>query len=134
VKADFYVGTMLELEWIGSVTRNGNIYKIPVDILIQINQTMYEEKVFDFIRKQQGFVLHWPHFWHTSELTDFSYIFDSNLCKVFMYMRGSDAIYDPVKIVQGEDLQKSFYSAEKPHFPLMNIIDFRRRKYGRKAS
>jgi len=126
--ADFYIFSNGKLDWIGSVLKNGEIWKVLFDILLQENQTGFEEEVFEYIRKQNrnGIIAskrgNWPHVWQTSELTDYVYIFDSNIEKVLMYMQGCHALFDPVKIKMGRSLDESLFCSEIPKFPHMNLV------------
>jgi hypothetical protein len=106
MRADFYS----DIEWIGSILEGGEIWNVPLSILIQINQTMFEEEVFDYIRKCNGLIANhpcqWPWKWPDSRMTDYTYIFHPAHNKVFVSERGSDLL-DPIKLVQGYTLQES---------------------------
>ena len=66
-KADFYVGIGEDIEWLGSIYNNGDVWHIPLNILIQINQSMFEELTLDFLNKQNGIIADqgdaWNHPW-----------------------------------------------------------------------
>lgn len=106
MRADFYSG----LEWIGSILKGGEIWSVPLSVLIQVNQTMFEEEAFDYIRACEGLIAshpcQWPWQWPDSRMTDYTYIFHPAHNKVFVSERGSDLL-DPVKLVQGYSLEES---------------------------
>ncbi len=122
-KADFYVGTGKHAEWIGSLLKDGSVYYIPMDILIQVNKTMFEETVLEFLSLKEGIIPDqgdgWIHPWSDSRVTDYVYMFDNNKEKVLMYQCGTDLLLDPVKIVQGQSLGECIESYDKPEFPVM---------------
>ena len=122
-KADFYVGTGKRAEWIGSLCNDGSVYYIPMDILIQVNKTMFEEMVLEFLSLKEGIIPdngdEWPHPWTDSRVTDYVYMFDTNKEKVVMYQSGTELLLDPVKIVQGQSLSECIDSYEKPEFPVI---------------
>jgi len=141
-KADFYSGLGSKRDWIGSIYRNGDIWNIPLEILIQVNKTMFEELVLDFIRDQEGSINdngdEWPWLWSDSRVTDYSYIFLPSRDKVFMSMMGG-AFLDPIKIRQGEDKETANAGIWLPEFPCMTQENHNKteeliRIYGRLSS
>ena len=122
-KADFYVGTGKDAEWIGTLLKNGSVYYIPMDILIQVNKTMFEEMVLELLSLKQSVIPDkgdkWIHPWEDSRVTDYVYMFDNNKEKVMMYQCGIDLLLDPVKIIQGQSLSECIESYDKPEFPVM---------------
>ncbi len=122
-RADFYLERDdKRLMWIGSKAHDGSPWNIPTDILIQINPIMFEEMVTDFllehrddsIIRQEGETWPWP--WSDSRITDYSYIFIMD--KVFAYSPSTKHLFDPLKVVQGEDLDCAKLSYELK-FPVM---------------
>ena len=106
-KADFYVEKYDRLMWIGSLFKNGDPISIPTDILIQVNPVTYEEMVIDLLESKNSAIRSngdkWPWLWGDSRMTDFTYIFAANQVMGFESYGGK--LFDPVKIVQGEDLK-----------------------------
>lgn len=121
-RADFYVGMGLDAEWLGSVSRCGEIWAISTPILLQVNQTMYEESVIEYIKYCEGVVANhvcqWPWIWNDSRMTAFSYMFLPEYNKVFMSIMGEELL-DPIKIMQGESIIESDVKLGAPDFPLM---------------
>jgi hypothetical protein len=105
-KADFYKGQGQEATWIGAVEQDGYPDAIPAEILIQVNEIMFEELVVEFLQKRRprSFIAsegdQWPWIWPDSQMTDYTYMFFNN--KVHMGHFGK--IVDPVMIVQGCDM------------------------------
>ena len=122
-KADFYIG-LHRPRWIGSVHAAGEPWNIPCIILIQNNKPLYEEHVVDFITSMDGVVKsmgeEWPWQWETSQLTEYSYYFSNRHRKVLAYSREDNIVFEPLKIMQGEDL-KSAKSVRSIKFPMMGV-------------
>jgi hypothetical protein len=123
IKADFYVGIGPEAEWLGSIFKNGDIWHIPLNILIQVNQIMFEELTLDFLKEHDSVIADrgdkWDHPWADSRLTDYSYIFDPNLEKVLVYHSGIDYLSDPLKVLQGYPMDECKELYGTPKFPTM---------------
>lgn len=121
-KADFYVGMGPSAEWLGSVSRCGEIWAISNALLLQVNQTMYEEAVIEYIKFCEGVVANhvceWPWDWMDSRMTDYSYTFIPEQNKVFMSMFGEELI-DPIKIIQGDSVLEALTELGIPEFPTM---------------
>ena len=121
-RADFYVNTEEGLEWIGSVLDHGDIWSVPLEILIQINKTTFEESVAEYIQKCGGVVANhpcqWPWAWADSRMTDYSYILVPELEKVFMSIEGGNVL-DPISVVQGYSVDESDVQFGPPIFPMM---------------
>jgi hypothetical protein len=123
-RADFYLmnddGRMM---WVGSKAHDGSPVNIPTDILIQINPVMFEELVLDFLNLHRGDSIirqdgdTWPWPWADSRVSDYSYLFVHN--KVLAYSPSAGHWFDPLKIVQGEDLGAA-YVLDQYKFPIMN--------------
>jgi len=109
-RADFYIG-IKNPKWIGSIYKDGFPWNIPCKILIQTNPITYEEEVIDFIISQNGAVQSmghpWPWPWEDSKLTDYSYFFSNQIGAVYAYSIEEKIMFDPLKIVQGDDLNKA---------------------------
>jgi hypothetical protein len=124
-RADFYTG-MREPEWIGSIYQDGHPWNIACKLLIQVNQTMYEETVLDFIKNKNGVIARcnkdWPWPWDDGQLTDYSYFFSKAFGKVFAYSMQDKIVFDPLKIMQGEDLNSARIDIYVT-FPKMRIIN-----------
>ena len=122
-KADFYSGLGSKRDWIGSLSNNGDIWNIPLEILIQVNKSVFEELTLDFLRDQDGILPDlgdpWPWMWADSRCTDYSYIFLPEHEKVYM-AQGCDILVDPVKILQGESLIEANVMLGSPTFPIMD--------------
>ncbi len=117
-KADFYVGMGKKSEWIGSLLSSGDVWNIPVDIFIQVNQMMFEEMVLEFLHDHDGVVDEWPHPWSDSRMSDYSYIFYPEHEKVYMSQAG-EILVDPIKILQGQSLTEANVFLGEPKFPIM---------------
>lgn len=113
-KADFYCGN----EWIGSVSKNGDIWSIPYEIIMQISKELYIEEVIKFIESKNGILDEWPWDWEDSRMTNYTYIFDTNNYKVYFCIEGG-RLYDPVKIKQGYGLCDSLAEIDQFKFPKM---------------
>ncbi len=122
-KADFYVGTGNDMEWLGSIFKDGDVCHIPLNILIQVNQTMFEELTLDFLKKSDSVIADrgdkWDHPWADSRITDYTYMFDTAREKVVMYQSGVDYVTDPLKILQGYSIMESIELYGTPNFPTM---------------
>lgn len=130
-KADFYVGTGSDARWIGSIRADG----YPVDglispeIFLQVNKIMFEEMVLDLLRKgkQDDWAAiadegdPWPWLWIDSYITDYTYMFDEKLEKVIASQGGRE-FFDPIKIIQGEDMDSAELSIGRPKFPQMSFV------------
>jgi len=125
-RADFYIG-IRKPEWIGSITQDGHPWNIACKILIQVNKTMYEENVNEFLEMKNG-IIHfrqgkndkWPWSWEDSQLTDYSYFFSEQYGKVYAYSMREKIMFNPLKVMQGEDLKTSAI-AIVPNFPKMGV-------------
>lgn len=122
-KADFYVGTGNDMEWLGSIFDEGDVTAIPLNILIQINQVMFEELTLEFLQNRDSVISDredkWNHPWADSRLTDYTYMFDTAREKVVMYQSGIDYVTDPLKILQGYSIMESIELYGTPNFPTM---------------
>ena len=120
-RADFYIDRNNKIEWIGSLYKDGHPWNIPTDILIQINPVMFEELTMDFLESKDSAIRKngdaWPWPWSDSRMTDYSYIFTMN--KVFAYSPGIRSLFDPLQVVQGEDLDYASFPYNVVHFPTM---------------
>jgi hypothetical protein len=109
-RADFYTG-LREPEWIASIYRDGHPWNIACKILIQVNKMMYEETVFDFVRFKNGLIPNdksqWPWPWPDGRLSDYSYFFSKAYGKVYTYSMNDKIMFDPLKIMQGDDLNSA---------------------------
>ena len=126
-KADFYLGSGkdgVEPKWIGSIYSDGYPQGgiIPAELFLQVNKIMYEEMVTHLIIKNKGALADrgdkWPWLWHDSRITDYAYMFDMVLNKVLGSKSGEE-FFDPIKIIQGEDLQSADMVMGRPNFPCM---------------
>lgn len=124
-RGDFYImdhdGSM---EWLGSVSQDGGIFNIPTDVLISGDQTMYEEKVEEYLRNRfkNGIIKSidsgWPWPWADSRLTDYTYIFHVCTSKVLVCIAGGRPM-DAIKLVQGMDELGADVGMGKIKFPVM---------------
>jgi len=118
-RADFYTKGKDGMKWIGSVMQDGQPWNIKLEILIQNNRIMFEEFVKTFlIMRVYSERKNWPWPWQDSLMTDYSYIFDEEKEKVIGYSAVDKMLFDPVKIVQGEDLDSAEISGA-PDFPIL---------------
>ncbi len=118
-RADFYTKDKDGMKWLGSIMNRGQPWNIDLEILIQINKTMFEELVRTFlIVRVESEKNNWPWPWPDSFMTDYSYIFDEEKGKVIAYMMTEKMLFDPIKIVQGEDLNSAEIEGE-PDFPIL---------------
>lgn len=120
-KADFYIGTGIAANWIGSIYSDGYVSGISLDILTCVNPTLYEELVVEFIKSKQGVVKtdggKWPWLWPDSRMTDYSYMFIEDLSKVVASNFGEE-MFDPLKLIQEGDMRTVRMGLGKPVFPL----------------
>ena len=134
-KADFYVGQGRQAEWIGSVSKCGEVWEVSPKIFLHVNQTMYEEAVIEYINFCEGIVANhscqWPWEWSDGRMTDYSYFFLPEQEKVYMSIEGG-ILLDPIKIIQGEPISEADAYLGSPIFPLMiETVCFEDRKlYG----
>lgn len=120
-KADFYIGTGVAANWIGSILSDGYVHGIPLDILICTNPTLYEELVVEFIKTKSGVVKtdgsKWPWLWPDSRMTDYSYLYIEELSKVVTSHCGG-IMFDPIKFLNEGVIESSDVGLGKPVFPL----------------
>jgi len=121
-KADFYIGTGVTANWIGSTFNDGYVHGIPLEILLCVNPTLFEELVVEFIQSREvGAVKtngdRWPHPWPDSRMTDYSYIFIEDLSKVVVSNYGG-IMFDPIKYLNEGDIESSDVGLGNPVFPL----------------
>lgn len=119
-RADFYVNKYDRLLWIGSLFQEGDPINIPTDILIQVNPATYEEMVVDFLKDKDSAIRSdgdkWPWPWEDSRMTDYSYAFLQD--RVVAYSAASNHMFDPIRVVQGDDLMDSQFPFHI-RFPMM---------------
>jgi len=122
-RGDFYIVKYGVMEWIGSTYHDSSPIRIPLEILIQVNPMMYEELVVEFLESRKPYSViasereKWPWPWADSRMTDYSYVFGL-YPQAVAYMPSLKAYFDPIKVIQGEDLE----SAKLPlpvQFPTM---------------
>jgi hypothetical protein len=127
-KADFYVGIGKNAEWLGSILNKGDVWFIPTDILLQVNETMFRETVWNFLNdsdctskvcQDQKMKNNWPHLYPTSKETDYVFMFDPNSKKVLMYQQECDLLLDPIKIIQGFAIEEAIICSWDACFPCM---------------
>ncbi len=117
-RADFYIvrkyvdadKISIKRDWIGSLYRDGHPWNIPTDILIQINPVMFEELTVEFLESSDSRIAlkgdRWPWPWPDSSITDYTYIFGGyDLDRVVGYSSTTKKMFDPLKVVQGEDMK-----------------------------
>ena len=124
-RADFYIG-LRDPKWIGSLTHDGFSWTIPCKVLIQSNETMYEEIVIKYLKinKKHSIIpsegYDWPWPWEDSQLTDYSYFLSRAYGKVYAYSAHDKMMFDPLRIMQGEDLNSARVHIS-PTFPKMGV-------------
>ena len=130
-KADFYLGSGkdgVDPNWIGSLYSDGYPADgiIPAELFLQVNKIMYEEMVTDLIIRSHGVLADrgddWPWLWPDSQVTDYSYMFDMVLNKVIASKHGGE-FFDPIKIIQGDDLESANLGLGRPVFPRIGVYD-----------
>ena len=125
-KGDFYIGTGPQARWIGSIYHDAFPDYVPCEILTEVNPIMYEEKVLEFLRGDNGRGIvsddgdEWPWIWPDSNMTDYVYMFDLEVGRVVASQFACD-FFDPMKIRNGEDLDDATLAMGKPKFPLMKM-------------
>jgi len=126
-KADFYIGSGkdgMDPKWIGSLYSDGYPVDgvIPAELFLQVNKIMYEEMVTELIIRYKGKLADrgdgWPWLWPDSQVTDYTYMFDTVLHKVIASKHGGE-FFDPIKIIQGEDLNSANLGLGRPSFPFL---------------
>lgn len=135
-RADFYIvrkytnlnGISIKRDWIGSLFKDGHPWNIPTDILIQTNPVMFEELMVEFLESSDSKIAlkgdKWPWPWPDSSMTDYTYIFGGyDLDRVVGYSFVTKKMFDPLKIVQGEDLK----TAEIPGVLVIPKMSYRLR-------
>ena len=125
-RADFYIG-IREPRWIGSLQFDGFPWSIACKILIQVNETMYEETVIEYLKLKRGIIPSdgdaWPWPWEDSQMSDYSYFFSKAYGKVFAYSMSEKIVFDPIKVMQGEDLNSARVEIT-PTFPKLGVPDY----------
>ena len=121
-RADFYIG-LREPKCVGSLSQDGHPWNIPCKILIQVNKTMYEETIIEYLKITPGGMIgrkrnDWPWPWPDSQMTDYSYFLSLTYGKVYAYTMQDKIMFDPLKIMQGEDLNSARVDIT-PTFPIM---------------
>ena len=125
-RGDFYIGIGPSARWIGSTTHDAFPSKIPCEIIIETNETMFEELVMEFLLSDRAASIiptegdRWAWPWRNSRLTDYTYMLDVKAGKVIASNFGSP-FFDPLKIRQGEDLRTSTLKMKQPRFPIMKM-------------
>lgn len=127
-RADFYIGVR-DPKWIGSLSMDGFPWNIACRVLIQVNETMYEETVIEYLKLKDRYSIipsegdSWPWPWPDSRLSDYSYFFSNAYGKVYAYTMKEKMMFDPLKIMQGDDLNSSRVMIT-PTFPTMGAGDY----------
>ena len=120
-KADFYIGTGISANWIGSIFGDGSVERIPLNILICGNETLYEELAVEFLTERKGAIKtngdKWPWLWPDSRMTDYSYLFVEELDKVVASHFGG-IMFDPILYLKFGNLNEANLGLGKPVFPL----------------
>lgn len=102
-RADFYVGTGKDAEWIGSIAMDGYPDAIDSPVLKAETPEAFRAAVKDFFTDRRDTTLPehgWPWPWDDSRTTDFAYaIFDGSV-KASCFGR---PWYDPIKAAAIED-------------------------------
>ena len=122
-RSDFYImehdGSM---QWLGSAFKDGGPLHTPIELLIQSNETGFEESVLDLLKSKDSVCKFdgegWPWPWDDSQLTDYTYIFHVCSGKVLMSEAGGRLV-DPIKVLQGMDMIGADVGIGKIKFPLM---------------
>lgn len=119
--ADFYIDNGPYAKWIGSAYEDGELWKIPANILNQDDDILYEIAVIEYLQSVKSTIKElggsWPWFWSDSRLTEYAYIFIPELKRVVLSVQGSYLV-DPLIIIQGEDMETASLGV-KPIFPIM---------------
>ena len=87
-RADYYVGTGKDAEWIGSIAWDGYPAGIAGAIKEAQNEALFRHAVAEFLRGRDDATIPtdgWPWPWKDSSMTDFAYAFDGErvLCSRF---------------------------------------------------
>lgn len=126
-RADFYVGTGPNAEWIGSISYDGYPDGTPATLLKSTNEVEFRSEVIKILSDPEILSTSpaegWPWPWEDSRTTDYAYAWD--LAEVVLsgfgrpwetlaehMARGDD--YDPPKMTKGEvcDMTKRKASSE----------------------
>jgi hypothetical protein len=112
------------LEWIGSLFTDGSPFDLGVDLWFHVNKDQFINRVYDILAvRMEDTALReldeeWPWHWQDSQMTDYTYIFDECMGKVYMCELGG-RLLDPVKIIQGMDVIGADIGYGKVKFPNM---------------
>lgn len=108
-RADFYIMDHdKSMRWVGSLSKNGDPYNIPFEILGETSEIMFEDKVDKFLETQTHGIPYgdrfskWPWQWEDSRMTEYSYIYHLCTGKVYVSRLGG-RLMDPIKLIQGMD-------------------------------
>lgn len=122
-RADFYIQKEESLEWLGSITWDGNEKRIPQDITQSCSEEDFTDKVSKFLdsrtdsfKPKDG----WPWHWDTSKQTDYSYIYNQDKCCVYISNYGSLAY----TIYQFRDYSKKKINAKKEGKSIIPFVDY----------
>lgn len=118
-RADFYIKDSDGMKWAGSIWKKGEPWNIDINILVQTNKVEFIITLDEYLNSldyssQNKWIWDWPD----SYMTDYSYIFDVELGKVIGYIASDKRIFDPIKIIQGEDLNSAQIEGD-PNFPII---------------
>ena len=127
-RADFYIDNVEGMTWLGSIFRDGQPWNIPIVVLVQVNPTMFTEKLHEYFDIADHQDREWPWPWEDSQLTDYSYILDCERGQVVGYTMQEKMIFDPLKVGVGEDLSSAKIANAVPNFPRLGV------GYGSKSS
>jgi hypothetical protein len=128
-RADFYINEKDGMRWLGSLYHGGEPWNISPYFFIQRNKVKFEELIETYLStRNHGETKKWPWDWPDSFMTDYSYIFDENMGKVIAYIAVEKMLFDPLKIVNGEDLNSAEIKGA-PDFPIMGEIKFPEKSY-----
>ena len=120
-KADFYIDNIGDMTWLGSIYTRGEPWHIPIKLLAEINPTMFAEELSNFLETVRHDDYKWPWHWEDSQMTDYSYMLDCERGKVIGYSMKDKMIFDPLKVVVGEDLNGSKIANAIPNFPKLGV-------------
>lgn len=120
-RADFYIGTDQNAEWLGSIAWDGYPDGIEPRLLRAKNKRQFKAALKKFFSERDDVTLPemgWPWPWDDSRTTDFAYAWDGKRTVVSCFGRGYISVRSYLRM--SPDKQEAFYDKAKEQvFPNM---------------